>query len=70
MNKYLIYTPEGYCENPNGNEVCNFQVLGAAEGIDKEDAVENLLDDNKWILDSGYNPKKFYAIRLHDLEII
>lgn len=70
MNKYLIYTSEGYCEDPNGDEVCNFQVLGTAEGIDKDDAVESLLDDNKWILDDGYSPRHFYAVRLHDSENI
>lgn len=70
MNKYIIYTPEGYCEDPNGNDVCNCQVLGKVEAIDKKAAVKKLFEEQSWIEEDGFSPDEVYVSRLHDNETI
>lgn len=70
MNKYIIYTTEGYCEDPNGNEVCNSQLLGRVMATDEDEAVENFLKDNSWVLEDGYSPDEFCIAQLHDDEKI
>lgn len=68
MNEYIIYTTEGETIAPNTNvEVENCQVLGRANGMNEEEAKKNLLDENKWIANAGFSPKKFIIekIALH-----
>lgn len=51
MNEYIIYTAEGYTIAPNENiEVENCQVLGCTYGNNAEEAQDNLLRENHWIL--------------------
>ena len=61
-HKYLIYTPEGYCEAPNGEVAENFQVLGFSVGLSPADAVSNLLKENLWIAEMGYDVNSIEAI--------
>ncbi len=70
MNKYFIYTTEGYCEDPNGNEISNCQCLGRVLAVDEDEAVEFFLRDNPWVLEDGYNPDEFCIAQLHDSEEI
>lgn len=70
MNKYIIYTTEGYCEGPNGNEVCNCQLLGRVMATDEDEAVKYFLRDNQWVLEYGYSPDEFCIAQLHDSEEI
>lgn len=68
MNKYLIYTIDGYTEDLDGNNSNNCQILGRAEGRDKDDAINNFLvnqfDANSQCFES------FEAVQLHDSEIV
>ena len=54
MSTYIFYTREGYTEGPNGKRVENCQLLGEAEGETAKEALENLLNENPWIADSGF----------------
>ncbi|MBR5950116.1 MAG: hypothetical protein IKZ87_01635 [Actinomycetaceae bacterium] len=46
MNEYMIYTGEGYTQNPAGDDVENFQVLGVAcKGKTAADAIATLAEE-------------------------
>ena len=46
MNEYIIFTAEGSTQNPNGEEVENFQVLGiACQGETAQDAIGSLAEE-------------------------
>ena len=60
MKEYIFYTTEGFTDAPNGNiEVENCQVLGMVRGCNESEALENLLNENPWINEAGFNPTKF-----------
>ena len=56
MPEYIFYTSEGYTQAPDGEDIENCQLLGRAYGKDKSEALNNLLKDNPWIVERGYNP--------------
>ncbi len=61
MNEYIFYTAEGYTTAPNENvEVENCQVLGTAKGRDRDEAQANLLKENPWITEAGFNSEEFF----------
>ncbi len=61
MNEYLFYTCEGYTYPPKEREyVENCQVLGRAIGENVKDAKENLLKDNSWIVECGFDIEKAF----------
>ena len=65
MNEYIVYTTEGYAIAPNEDvEVENCQLLGCAYGHDVKEAVRNLLDENPWILEAGFNKSEFIIRQL------
>lgn len=64
MNEYLIYTTDGFCQDPYLNDIENCQVLGRAKGKDKAEAIDNLLSENQWIIDSGYERKNFVIVQI------
>lgn len=65
MNEYIFYTTEGTTHSPQENqEIENCQVLGCATGNNIEDAKNNLLQDNTWISESGFNIDKAVAKQL------
>lgn len=65
MNEYVIYTMEGYTIAPKENvEVKNCQVLGFAYGNNSFHAKDNLMKDNPWIIEAGFNPAKFIVRQL------
>ena len=65
MNEYIFYTTEGHTIAPNENvEVENCQVLGCAFGNNKDEAQENLLKDNPWIGEAGFNKSEFIVRQL------
>lgn len=70
MNKYLIYTTEGYCEDPNGDEVANCQLLGRVEANDKAEAIDKFFTAEPWLEIKGFSRYNLQAIQLHDNEII
>ena len=56
MKKYIFYTTEGFTQAPDGNDIENCQLLGRAYGKDKHDALSNLLKENPWIKERGFEP--------------
>ena len=66
MNEYIIYTAEGYTIAPNeGVEVENCQVLGCARGDNDIEATNNLLRDNPWIIEAGFDRSEFIVRQLY-----
>ena len=65
MNEYIIYTTEGYTVAPNEDvEVENCQVLGCACGNNAAEAQDNLLKDNPWITEAGFDRAEFIVKQL------
>lgn len=64
MKKFIFVTPEGNTESPNGKEIENLQVIGFAKGKDEIEAIKNLLKENEWIWDSGFNVAEFIGYEL------
>ena len=58
MQEYIFYTPEGCCKSPNNQDIENFQVLGTEAGKSTADALERLIMNNPWIVESGYNTEE------------
>lgn len=55
MNEYIVYTTEGYTSGPDSNvDIENCQVLGFAEGLSEEDAINNLFEQNEWLPKVGF----------------
>ena len=55
MSEYIFYTTEGFTQAPNGNDVENCQVLGRAFGKNAKEARCNLLKENPWIEEAGFD---------------
>lgn len=65
MNEYIFYTAEGYTYAPNEDkEIENFQVLGFAMGNNEEEARNQLLVDNPWIKECGFDIDETYCKQL------
>ncbi len=65
MNEYIFYTDEGYTAAPDRTaEVENCQVLGRAEGSSPGEALKNLLSENPWINDAGFDISRIYTGQL------
>ena len=59
-NEYIFYTTEGQTYAPNDSiEVENCQVLGTASGRNESEAQENLLNENPWITEAGFDSAEF-----------
>ena len=56
MTEYIFYTTEGFMQAPDGEDIENCQLLGRAYGKGKHDALSNLLKENPWIKESGFEP--------------
>lgn len=70
MNKYILYTTEGYCEAPNGESIDNCQHLGRVMATDDNEAVEKFVNEHPWFLENGYDPGEICIAQLHDSEEI
>ena len=55
MSEYIFYTTECFTQAPNGNDVENCQVLGRAFGKNIKEARCNLLKENPWIEEAGFD---------------
>ena len=55
MNEYIFYTTEGHTTSPNDSDVENCQMLGRAYGKNIDEAQANLLKDNPWIIETGFD---------------
>lgn len=62
MNEYIFYTTEGTTYPPiEGKEVDNCQLLGRASGNTLEEAKSNLLKENPWIEECGFDSNSIKA---------
>ena len=62
MNEYIFYTAEGHTTAPNESvEVENCQIIGRAVGFTSDEAMKNLLRENRWILEADFTPKEFFV---------
>ena len=71
MEKYIFYTTEGLTQAPDGEDIENCQLLGCAYGQDKQEAMDNLLTENPWIKERGFEPRKAICAKLattHNVE--
>lgn len=66
MNHYLFYTTEGYTLAPDKQEIENCQLLGRADGKNKDEALQQLLVENHWIIDHNYDIEAIVACRVID----
>ena len=64
MSEYIFYTAEGFTQDPNGDDMENCQVLGRAFGENAEIARDNLLRENPWIQEHGFDVAKIRCERL------
>lgn len=55
MAKFIFYTGQGYTISPNGDELESLQILGIEEGQSENDALNNLFNNNEWILESNFS---------------
>lgn len=55
ISKFLFYTCEGYSISPNNDVLESLQILGTEVGDTQAEALANLLNNNKWIIKSGFN---------------
>ena len=55
MSEYIFYTTEGFTQDPNENNIENCQVLGRAFGKNAKEARCNLLKENPWIEEAGFD---------------
>lgn len=71
MKKYIFYTTEGFTQAPDGEDIENCQLLGCTYGQDKQEAMDNLLTENPWIKERGFEPRKAICAKLattHNVE--
>ena len=64
MKEFIFYTLEGYTESPTGQTVENMQVLGFEEGVNANEAFKTLINNNQWIVESGFNKEKIICRQL------
>lgn len=64
MSEYIFFTAEGFAQDPNGNDVENCQLMGMASGRDVKEALSNLLNENSWIEEHDFDPRKFICKEL------
>ncbi|MCR5455319.1 MAG: hypothetical protein K6F33_10065 [Bacteroidales bacterium] len=68
MNEYIFYTDEGYTKPPCiDKKVDNCQMLGRAFGPNEIIAKKQLLSDNPWIEDCGFDPNKIAGLQLFNM---
>lgn len=68
MNKYILYTHEGYCQAPDGHEIDNCHYLGRVAARDEDEAVDKFFNENPWVSESGYSKAGVIVAQLHEHE--
>lgn len=68
MAEYIFYTTEGFTQDPKGDDVENCQLLGQAFGDDMSDARCNLVKENPWIEEHGFDGGMFICRELAPCE--
>jgi hypothetical protein len=67
MNSYIFITTEGHTFQPETEavepDIENCQVIGFADGLDPQQAFENLLRDNIYLLQTTFNELTCYELK-------
>lgn len=65
-NAFIFVSQEGTTQPPiqedSSQEMDNLQVIGFAIGKDAEDSFQNLIEDNKSLLETGFNEVIAYEL--------
>lgn len=64
MSEYIFYTTEWFTHAPDGESIENCQLLGIACGVDENDALDNMLKQNFWIVKRDYYRSEVSCKRL------
>lgn len=64
MKEYVFYTHEGFTQSPTNIDVENLQILGFANGENYKIALNELLRQNPWILEYGFDPFRIKAVEV------
>ena len=64
MKEFIFYTFEGYTESPTGKVLENLQILGFEKGKNENEAFIALINNNQWIIKSGFNKDKIISKQL------
>lgn len=64
MAEYIFYTAEGFTQDPKGDDVDNCQLIGIASGDNVNDAKNNLLKENPWIEERGFDKQALVGKQL------
>lgn len=67
MNSYIFITTEGYTFQPETEsiepDIENCQVIGFAQGTNEQQAFENLIRDNPFLLDTTFDELICYELK-------
>ena len=67
VKSYIFITTEGYTYQPNSEsiepDIENCQVIGLAEGTDIDNAFENLLRENEYLLETSFDEIIGYELK-------
>lgn len=67
MKSYIFITTEGFTYQPNSEspepDIENCQVVGFAEGKDLEEAFDNLIAENEYLLETSFDEIIGYELR-------
>lgn len=69
MKHYIFLTTEGWTFAPCDEyatepSVENCQMLGIASGQNQQQAQQNLLEENPWITEAGFDPDEIFGYEL------
>lgn len=70
MKQYIFLSCEGTTYAPwnintdEAAEIENCQMLGKAQGKDQQQAKQNLLKENSWIDETGFDPEEIFGYEL------
>lgn len=54
MKTFLFYTDEGITYSPTDVQCENYQILGFESGKSQNEAFNNFLNNNTWVLEYGF----------------
>lgn len=55
MKHFIFLTHEGLTKTPNDADIENLQVLGIANGDNREKAFDNFIKENEYLLHTDFN---------------
>ncbi len=70
MRAFIFITDEGYTFQPGSEselpDVENLQVLGFAVGVDEKDAFQNLLREDRWLIETTFDGVQCIELKYED----